>query len=101
MRSEREKPSIDLTVAANDRIAPLFQIVASCGIGDEAVCELDPWKMRNEFLEIENEPKRLARFLSKWGTWDNSLFFDPPDEAVRRSRDAKKIADTKKAKRSK
>lgn len=47
-----------------------FEVVVSFDSSPSKPQSRDPWKMRDEFIELENTSEKLAAFLTKWGDWD-------------------------------
>ena len=53
-----------------------FEIVASFDYSPAAPRSRDPWQMREEFLQLENDNQELAAFLTKWGDWEGGFLHE-------------------------
>lgn len=54
----------------------VFDVLISYELGAPVERSRDPWRMRGEFLELDQTASELAKFLTKWGDWDFSFLRD-------------------------
>jgi hypothetical protein len=50
----------------------MAQLLVTSQQGDIAERHLDPWKMCDEFMRLEESNAALRSFLNRWGIWDTS-----------------------------
>ena len=58
-----------LGLAVNESLAELLVAFPS---SNAATREMDAWKMRDEFLRLDESNDALLNFLNRWGSWDQS-----------------------------
>jgi hypothetical protein len=63
-----------------DPLGRRFQILICSDPSEQRTKPEDAWELRNDFLALGEDIDAIAKFLNKWGHWDEQrLFFQPLD----------------------